>query len=325
VHAELTTMVEHLLSRVVHGLRRRYHRLRRTDLLWRVLTHRARKAYHVSSTANSLSPAQIGIRDSLRAHGIAVTSFTDLFEGSDLERLIVLCKREWQRWQNDEEDFRTNILAQKKGGKKGSVKEFIVPLYGGGWTMPVLDLSNPFIAYALSDAVLRPIAAYLEVLPRFNSFALHATEVVAPGEIPQYSQRWHRDPEDRRMVKTFLYLNDVLDEGAGPFTYVRGSHDGGKWRGVFPQDPPSGVYPPEGAVESVIPSSDVMVCTGARGTLIFADTTGLHRGGLSTRDRRFMFSAGYVTDASEHPPKFKKGKQDDLGALSALGRAALPF
>ena len=44
------------------------------------------------------------------------------------------------------------------------------------------------------------------------------------GEERQLSQRWHRDePDDRHILKAFIYLRDVPD-GAGPLAYVRGSH-----------------------------------------------------------------------------------------------------
>ena len=65
------------------------------------------------------------------------------------------------------------------------------------------------------------------------------------------SQRWHRDPEDRKLCKVFIYLNDV-DENAGHFTYVKGSHYLGKWGKLFPQKPPKGFYPPSGAVENIV-------------------------------------------------------------------------
>ena len=50
------------------------------------------------------------------------------------------------------------------------------------------------------------------------------------------SQRWHRDFNDRHLLKAFLYLVDV-DEETGPFEYVAGSARGGPLRHHWPWRP----------------------------------------------------------------------------------------
>ena len=42
----------------------------------------------------------------------------------------------------------------------------------------------------------------------------------------EWSQSWHRDPEADRLMKVFLFLEDVTDD-AGPLEFVAGSHNGG--------------------------------------------------------------------------------------------------
>ncbi len=98
----------------------------------------------------------------------------------------------------------------------------------------------------------------------------------------------------------FLYLNDV-DEGAGPFTYVQYSHGGGRHRHIFAQEPPSGSpkMPPD--ADEKIPHEDVRVCTGAAGTIVFADTSGLHRGGFARERERLMYTSVYTPPASWTP------------------------
>jgi len=125
---------------------------------------------------------------------------------------------------------------------------------------------------------------------------LSRASVISSGTSPQQSQGWHRDPGDKKICKIFLYVNDV-DETAGPFMYVRGSQYGGVYRRFFPQRLPRGYYPPEGAVEKIIPSTEIQTLTGKAGTIIFADTTGIHRGGYATKKERIMFTAAYSSGA----------------------------
>ena len=128
------------------------------------------------------------------------------------------------------------------------------------------------------------------------------------------------------MCKFFIYLNDV-DETSGPFTYVKGSNLGGRWRNVYPQRPPMGSYPLAGAVDAVVSATDVRPCTGKAGTVIFADTSGLHKGGYATAKERIMFMAGFITSASQRGVFYTYGpdiseamaNMDEQARFAALG------
>ena len=39
-----------------------------------------------------------------------------------------------------------------------------------------------------------------------------------------------------------------------------------------------------------VPKNDIRVCTGRAGTVVFCDTTTLHRGGYATKSERTMFT-----------------------------------
>jgi hypothetical protein len=102
-------------------------------------------------------------------------------------------------------------------------------------------------------------------------------------------RRWHRDAEDRRMLKIALYLNDV-DEDGGPLQVLRRQlpdHDR-MVRGKFPILSQEKL---ETALGDFDPDRDVVTCTGKAGTVIFADTAALyHRGKpASARDRCAIF------------------------------------
>jgi hypothetical protein len=88
---------------------------------------------------------------------------------------------------------------------------------------------------------------------------------VAGGKA-ESTRQWHRDREDRRMVKIAIYLNDVDGDG-GPFELdTRGER------------------------ASDADFATVRSCEGPAGTVIFADTARcLHRGRPAKRDRAAVF------------------------------------
>ena len=78
------------------------------------------------------------------------------------------------------------------------------------------------------------------------------------------SQRWHRDYNDKHLLKVFLYLVDV-DESMGPFQFVAGSQPGGPYGDAWGWQPLGQNYPTEEELESRIPASAVQTFTGPAG------------------------------------------------------------
>jgi hypothetical protein len=111
------------------------------------------------------------------------------------------------------------------------------------------------------------------------------------------SQTWHYDFDDKHLLKAFLYLDDV-DEGAGPFEFVAGSQPGGRYHGVRPWQPMGYGRVPEEDVSREVPPDAIRTFTAPRGTLIFCNTSGLHRGGFATSHPRILATATYCSPAS---------------------------
>lgn len=132
------------------------------------------------------------------------------------------------------------------------------------------------------------------------------------------SQNWHRDPEDLRVVKVFLYLSDV-DEGAGPMHYVPNSRQGERFGHLWPQRFPDGSYPPAEEFERRIPRSEWVTCMHPAGTMVFADTVGFHMGGRATERNRVLATWCYATPGSVWGRGFKT---DPPGANDGLSPAA---
>ncbi len=184
----------------------------------------------------------------------------------------------------------------------GRAKKFLTYLWGNS---PIFSLENPIVKLALRSEIVQVADAYIGLHSRFAFFSVNRT-VVAENSDAKGSQRWHRDPSlgDERMVKVFLYLNDVTDIGTGPFMFVKGSNRTGRWGRMWRPSQPNGIYPPDGAVEVSEMKADITPCFGRAGTLVFCDTTGLHKGGYSTTKERVMATLYYVSPGSLQKPNF---------------------
>lgn len=168
----------------------------------------------------------------------------------------------------------------------------------------VLDFENPLLRFSLTPPVLGVVNGYLEMASKLLYYQMTLAKVVDPRSQALGSQRWHRDPEDKKHCKLFLYLTDV-DESSGPFMYVCRSHYGGKWSGLFPRKFPKGIYPQQGEVEKNISAKDVKICIGRAGTMIFCDTGGFHKGGYAIKNERLMFNSVYSSKGAVFPIRYR--------------------
>lgn len=254
-----------------------YAMIRHLYPVWFYISNReSRKLYNKNRTPlNSVSQR---IAQEFKDQGIAFSHLDELFPGENM--LVTL------------QEYTT--VLKEKAEVKNNGKQFLRFLWDA---IPVLDLTNPFLKIVFRPEIQGIINEYLGMWAKFYFFTLNVTIPVTEGSKPVQSQRWHRDSDDKKVPKVFIYLNDV-DEGAGPFMAVVGSHYGGKWRYLFPQRPPHGSRAPWGGVEARIPKEDVRVCTGRAGTVVFCDTTSLHKGGYATKSERIMFTGVFASPAS---------------------------
>lgn len=219
---------------------------------------------------------------SLRNEGIATTSLDALFPGEHwLAKLLHYV-----------EGHRPKVLVPGK-------KTFLLPFWD---VNEPLNLENPFLELTLNPRVLHIVNSYMGMLTRLNYITLSVTVPVGNASAQQ-SQLWHRDPEEKRMVKMFIYLNDV-DEESGPFIYIKESTYAHRLGTLFPQRPPLGSYPPAEAVERQTALSDRISCTGKAGTVIFCDTSGLHKGGHAHTRERVMFTSFFTAPTWSDAPRY---------------------
>ncbi len=129
---------------------------------------------------------------------------------------------------------------------------------------------------------IRIVTAYLGCKPTLSSIGLRWS---FPSEgKAEATQRFHRDPDDWRFLKLFIYLTDV-DAESGPHVYVAGSHRtaGSLFERLYTTE----------EVERRHGRESVWTIAGPRGMSFLADTYGIHRGAVPTSRPRLILQLQY--------------------------------
>ncbi|HEY1598829.1 MAG TPA: hypothetical protein VGG64_04460 [Pirellulales bacterium] len=159
-----------------------------------------------------------------------------------------------------------------------------------------LTLSEPLAQLVLHPRLLAIVNQYLGMYSRLCYVGLWYNIPVFDQERGIDSENWHRDHEDRNVLKLYLYLVDV-DDQMGPLNYLRGTQPLGPYADAFPAEAAYGSIPTPEQLTAVVPCEANLTCTGPAGTLLFCDTAGFHRGGRTLTKPRVVFTATYVTDS----------------------------
>ena len=134
------------------------------------------------------------------------------------------------------------------------------------------------------------------------------------------SQLWHRDYNDKHLLKAFLYLVDV-DEEMGPFQYIPGSQPGGPYADAWPWKPLGKNYPTEGELEQRIPASAVKAFVGPKGVARLLQHVGVPpRRVLDDEPARArdgdVLLAGVARVADGAELRLRHGSLDELDAVT---------
>lgn len=275
----------------------------------------SRRLFHSQRFALS-GPQRAAVTD-LRRRGIAFVGFDELFAEAPLWDHLERSFRQFL----DSNEVQEAIAGYRSGaGRKGKVdhKEYLVRQFPLG-DEPTISLDDPWLRLALDERVLNVVNTYLGRWAKLYYVDLWCALPSTAADTPVASQRWHRDREDRKIVKVFFYLADV-SEGAGPLQYIPGSrHSGGRYSHLWPRDS----YPPDGALEARIPAEEWVTCTAPSRTLVFTDTTGFHRGGLCHQEQRLCATWTYVTTTTTRKRRFHVGGDIEGSDLADVQKFAI--
>jgi len=234
-----------------------------------------------------LDEVQQRIVSEVDAEGFSVVTFGDLFPEEHWREIEAMRDRFVA-------DTEAGLAAGGENVRVREGKEFVVRLHSYGVE---LGLDDPWFRACTSRRVLDVANAYLRMWSKLEYVDVWYSVPQPAGAERVSSQRWHRDYNDKHLLKAFLYLVDV-DEEMGPFQYVPGSQPGGPYADAWAWTPLGQNYPTEEELEELIPASAVRAFTGPTATLIFCNTAGFHRGGFSTTNPRVLATVTYSSPAS---------------------------
>jgi hypothetical protein len=255
----------------------------------RLLANRASRR-HYTQEPPALDEAQRSVLARLRDEGYASLPLTDLVPDTGV----------WQELESDAQLFVSETedgLARESKGAESELrrragKEFLVRKYSWGAR---LGLDDPWLRLGTNPRLLGLANAYLSMWSKLEYVDVWYTAPAGSDE-RRSSQRWHRDFNDRHLLKAFIYLVDV-DEEAGPFEYVPRSAPGGELERLWPWRPLGENYPPEDEFAERVNGRSVTF-TAPKGTIIFCNTSGFHRGGFATGKPRVLATLTWDSPAS---------------------------
>jgi len=255
----------------------------------RLLANRAsRRRYAVCRP--DLDEVQQGVVDRLRLEGYATLPLSQLVPDpavwNELEANAARFIDETEAGLAREGEGEGSALRRRPG------KEFVIRKYAYGVK---LGLDDPWLRLGLNPRLIDVANAYLEMWSKLEYVDVWYTPPVPDAE-RQSSQRWHRDFNDRHLLKAFVYLVDV-DEDTGPFEYVPRSAPGGELDGLWPWRPLGENYPPQDEFAEQTDGRAVTF-TGPKGTIILCNTCGFHRGGFARAKPRVLATFTWDSPAS---------------------------
>jgi hypothetical protein len=238
----------------------------------------------------SLDRTQQGIVDRLREEGFATLPLAELIPDPAV----------WSELEGDAARFvadtEAGLAREDEGGestlRRRAGKEFVIRKYSSDVRV---GLDDPWLRFGIDSRVLDIANEYLGMWSKLEYVDVWYTPPV-DGRERRSSQRWHRDFNDRHLLKAFVYLVDV-DEQTGPFEYVPRSAPGGELEALWPWRPLGDNYPPEDELAAQI-GDRAVTFTAPKATLIFCNTSGFHRGGFASGKARVLATFTWDSPAS---------------------------
>jgi hypothetical protein len=279
------------MTEMIGAYRRRImHACRHNELPWRYVLNAAPSiAYATAGRRLTAEPQRV--LSALNRDGVAITSVGAIgANGSLFSELAAAVDRLEQEKAAELDEARRAANDTAAIGNKTFNVELLGP-------HPVLDSSDVFCRFALDRPILDMANAYFEMFTRLRY--VNVWHTLATSVRPRESQLWHRDREDFLIMKVFVYLADVADD-TGPYTYAPGTHP----KGPITVEP---AYALEGGVKrttdeemaAVVPADRWIKATGQRGTIVFTDTRGYHKGGLARGRDRLMYTCMFTSRVSQ--------------------------
>jgi len=168
---------------------------------------------------------------------------------------------------------------------------------------------------AFIDTALEP--SLLETMVAMSGMIVHleSVEILVSRPSPNglsASQLWHRDVNDKVILKLFVYLNDV-EEQNGPFTYIEATPSA-----RVPRD--GDHYMPDPFIDRSVARDEWRCVKGPAGTAFLIDTGRCLHFGSRCSQPRIAYISTYSSGL-----KFMKRSRDWAGVLGERAKALSPL
>lgn len=271
--------------------------VRQSPLYWRYVANRRPWLEYRLRGRPAGTVVQERIVTDLRRDGVSLTTAQALFGNTalfaELEQAVQRLEQqkageiEEARHRKDDQGFKTYLLE----------------LLGA---RPLLDPRSIFVRIAVAPEVLDIANSYFGMMTRLRFFNVWRNFCASAP--PRNSQLWHRDPEDRYILKMFVYLSDVDDE-AGPLFYAPGTHGYGSIKAeprLFGEDGTTARRANDKEMQAVVREDKWVKSVGPKGTIVFVDTRGYHKGGLARNRDRLVYNCMFTSDGSSRGDYFDR-------------------
>jgi Phytanoyl-CoA dioxygenase (PhyH) len=220
-------------------------------------------------------PELSGVVEQLHRDGVVITDFATVFGDAALfDEAAAEVQRRYEARPQEDGDV--------AAGSKGT---FLTKLGD-----PSYDVDHVFARIALHPRALAVANGYLKLRSTLRALDVWHTHPTAGPAIQ--TQLWHRDGDDVVNAKMFVYFTDVR-RSAGPLVYAKGTHPYGSSRELPERDEQA--RSTDEQLREVAPESDWVLCEGAPGTVVFADTCGYHKQPKPESDERLLLVSHYVS------------------------------
>tara|TARA_Y100001973_G_C5205316_1_gene341073 strand:- start:1230 stop:2096 length:867 start_codon:yes stop_codon:yes gene_type:complete len=235
------------------------------------------------------------IVDQVKKVGIARSNVQDIFNAKELEyfnSFVDYYNNEYMA--NPKVIDRINRIASGNPIQNTSQKWYEITQYehlNRGLTLK----DGNFINLYISDTLVDMATYFYGEPPKLrNLFTYIHPQNPAADEFA--SQKWHRDPEDFKIFKAFIYLGEVKKE-TGAMSYIKHSQFGGINQNIC--DNLIGNNYGRGWHFHYEPrQEDVDMMEGKPGDIFFVNTHGLHKGGFVKQGIRCMTVGCYLSPDS---------------------------
>ncbi|MBH8566388.1 2OG-Fe(II) oxygenase [Nostoc sp. CENA67] len=234
--------------------------------------HQADIAYQIAVENHknylpTISQDDLKLVEKIKNEGVVITSLDDLGILSSLQLI----------------DSAKNLMVKMAANNSIEKNQFVIHA-----TSPQLMEHPQIFLWGLEQRLLNIVEHYIE-LPIAYHGAYFRRDIANKLEIG--SRLWHIDPEDRKVLKIIVYLNDI-GESEGPFQYI-------------PQPLTAKVaqslkytygYIKNSTMQKVISPTHYRSCIGNSGTVVFASTGNIfHRGKPPEASDRYTIFFDYTS------------------------------